>query len=168
MPDDKVPPFENIWEPIPTKKYRSGQMKEIKFLSDEFEKVSDWVRGIIEKIDREGTRKKILIVDDDRDILILLKEIIEQQGYDVDVEMGGIEALDKLSREKYDLLLSDIKMPGMDGIELCRECKAHPDLKNIPIILFSAYYDELKSCADSFLPKPIESKVLFKVIKEYL
>ncbi|NVM53231.1 MAG: response regulator [Candidatus Helarchaeota archaeon] len=156
MKEDKngrVPSFKDIWTHVPTpKRY------------DDLNTVSDWIKGIIDKVD--GKERRILIVDDEQDVLNSLRQILEHEGYQVDIATNGIEALDKLSRKNFSIVLSDIRMPAMDGIELSEACKNHPQLNRIPIILFSGYYDSFESCADYFLAKPIESQSLLKVIKK--
>ncbi|MHA1785917.1 MAG: response regulator [Candidatus Helarchaeota archaeon] len=112
--------------------------------------------------------KRILLVDDDQSFLKSLHEILKLEGFIIDVAMNGIEALNKISKEDYDLILSDIRMPAMDGVELCRECKSHSNLKNIPFIMYSGVIDDIDTCADNFLPKPIESKELLNIIRTHL
>ena len=165
---ENIPPFEEVWENIPQDDKKIHKSNNVEFISSEFDTVSDWIKNIIQKVDGDGRKKTILIVDDEKDILDSLKELLAHEGYEIDVAINGISALDKLSHGTFDLVLSDIRMPAMDGIELCKECKANPDLNEIPVILFSAYYDEMKSCADKFLQKPLKSRLLFKVIDELI
>ncbi len=151
--DENLPPFKEIWTHVPMpKKYNS------------LDTVSDWIKTIIDKVD--GTERRILVVDDEQEVLSSLKEILEHEGYSVDIATNGIDALDKLSRINFSIVLSDIRMPAMDGIEFAEILKNHPQLKRIPIILFSGYYDSFESCADYFLEKPIESESLLIVISK--
>ncbi|MHA1648868.1 MAG: response regulator [Candidatus Helarchaeota archaeon] len=150
---EKIPPFKKIWTHIPTP---DG--------TDDLNAVSEWLKSIIEKVD--GKERRIIIVDDEHEVLNSLKQILIYEGYKVDTATNGIEALDKLSRHNFDLILSDIRMPAMDGIELSEICKNHPQLKEIPIVLFSGYYDTFESVADYFLAKPIDSESLLRVISK--
>ncbi|MHA1266477.1 MAG: response regulator [Candidatus Helarchaeota archaeon] len=148
----KMPNFKDIWTHVPMPK---------KF--NDLDTVSDWVKSIINKVD--GVERRILVVDDEQEVLHSLKELLEHEGFRVETATNGIDALDKLSRKDFSLVLSDIRMPAMDGIELAEICKNHPQLNRIPIILFSGYYDKFESCADSFLAKPIESEQLLQEIR---
>lgn len=149
----KVPDFKDVWTHISTPKKYS-----------DLDTMSDWVKSIIEKVD--GTERRILIVDDEQEVLSSLKEILQHEGYHVEVATNGIDALDLLSRKNFSIILSDIRMPAMDGIELCEICKNHPQLNRIPIILFSGYYDTFESAADFFLEKPLDSESLVRVINK--
>ena len=77
----------------------------------------------------------VLIVDDDEEILISLKYFLERNGYVVDTSNTAQDALNKIHNTTFDAILSDIKMPNMDGLELLREVKD----TNIPLILMTAY-----------------------------
>lgn len=149
----EFPNFKDVWTHIPTPKG-----------VNDLNTISDWIKTIIEKID--GTERRILIVDDEQEVLHSLKEILEHEGFYIEVATNGIDALDLLSRKSFSIVLSDIRMPAMDGIELCEICKNHPQLSRIPIILFSGYYDTFESAADFFLEKPIDSESLLRVIQK--
>ena len=81
--------------------------------------------------------KKILVVDDEENIRLLYKEELNDEGYQVDVAASAEEALEKIHSGNPDVITLDIKMPGMDGIELMHKLK--DENTNIPIILCSAY-----------------------------
>ena len=81
--------------------------------------------------------KKILIVDDEENIRFLYKEELEEEGFSVDLAKNGLEALEKLSLFQPDLITLDIKMPGMDGIEVLKRIREKE--RQLPIILCSAY-----------------------------
>ena len=85
---------------------------------------------------------RVLIVDDDPRMAKTLKDILTVKGYEADVAHSGPEALEKTAETHFDCLLSDIKMPGINGVELFRAIrKTRPDL---PVVLMSAYaHDEL-------------------------
>ena len=114
--------------------------------------------------DLQGSR--IMVVEDDAMQRILLANVLEVQGYDVVHAENGRQALDKLEVESVDLVISDIIMPEMDGLELCRRLKEHAETISIPIILVTSLgtsEDILKGIdagANEFLTKPIEPKEL--------
>lgn len=83
-------------------------------------------------------RPLILAVDDTRQSLELLSNLLERAGYDVAHAMGGAEALELATKDAPDLILMDILMPGMNGIEVCRQLKANPATQGIPVIFLTA------------------------------
>ncbi|MFX0181451.1 MAG: response regulator [Candidatus Hodarchaeota archaeon] len=122
------------------------------------------------------TTKKsvILIVDDEPDTLLYLRTVLEKEGYTIYEASTGEEAL-QMTRQKPDLILMDIRMPQMDGFQVCEQIKQDIDYHNIPIILFSALLTEqqieqgsIKARADGFLKKPFELQALTEVIKRKL
>ena len=82
-------------------------------------------------------KKKILVVDDEEGLRLLYKEEFEDEGWDVELAASGEESLEKLESTHIDLVLLDIKMPGMDGVEVLRRVKEK--WKNLPVILCTAY-----------------------------
>lgn len=118
---------------------------------------------------------KILAVDDNEDNLYLMEVMLKGRGYEVVLSRDGAEALDKLNEDSFDLIISDILMPKMDGYSLCREVKKDENLKNIPFIFYTATYtskaDErfaLGLGADRFIIKPEEPEVFLKIISELI
>jgi len=106
---------------------------------------------------------KILIVDDIDENLYLLKTMLESQNHDTIEAKNGKIALSKLKTEQFDLIISDILMPTMDGFQFCSECKKDHQLKQIPFVFYTATYTEekdeefaLKLGADRFLRKPMD------------
>jgi diguanylate cyclase (GGDEF)-like protein/PAS domain S-box-containing protein len=103
----------------------------------------------------------ILIVDDAPDNLALLRSILLQQGYQTFVATSGGRAIDIAQRIQPDLVLLDIVMPGMDGLETCRRMKAHPATARIPVIFMSARgeLDDIVAGFDTgaadYIPKPL-------------
>jgi DNA-binding response OmpR family regulator len=83
-------------------------------------------------------RPRILAVDDTRQNLELLTKILERCGYDVALALDGSEALELAAKENPDLILMDILMPGMNGIEVCRRLKADPATHGIPVIFLTS------------------------------
>ncbi|WIF94164.1 response regulator transcription factor [Caminicella sporogenes] len=106
---------------------------------------------------------KILLVDDSKEILLLLKENFEREGYKVDTASDGQIAIDLFNKNKYHLVILDISMPKIDGIEVCRKIRTE---SNIPIILLTAKNEEidkvigLKIGADDYVTKPFGMKEL--------
>lgn len=102
----------------------------------------------------------ILVVDDEKDIRDTLGRILSKAGYEVRLASGAMEAWALVENYKPDLFLLDIKMPEVNGLELCRRIRANPGLRGIPIIMVTAYADEkeeaLKAGADDFLVKPLD------------
>ena len=92
----------------------------------------------------------ILIVDDEPANLQLLADLLKQRGHAVRVAPSGQLALNYISRQKPDLILLDVNMPGMDGYEVCRRLKDNPDWAMIPVIFISAS-DEEQNIVQSFV-----------------
>jgi PAS domain S-box-containing protein len=116
---------------------------------------------------------KILIVDDNKQNLLLLEAMLNGGRHAVVSAGNGIEALEKLGREKFDLIISDILMPGMDGFKLCVKCKEDEKLRAIPFIFTTSSYTEAKDeefgkslGAEAFLVRPIEPDEFLKKIDE--
>src|SRR2546425_10339154 len=81
--------------------------------------------------------KRILVVDDDENILSLERTILEQKGFDVTAAAGGGEALKLLAGQVFDLVLLDVMMPEIDGFTVCRKIKEDPRLKDVPVIFLT-------------------------------
>jgi type II secretory ATPase GspE/PulE/Tfp pilus assembly ATPase PilB-like protein/RNA polymerase subunit RPABC4/transcription elongation factor Spt4 len=108
------------------------------------------------------SKPKILVVDDDLNLAELLKRFLEREFYDVTVAHNGREAIEQVYLNKPDLIITDVVMPEMDGIELCRKLKSQLMTSFIPIIMLTRQSDletEVEGFevgADDFLPKPVE------------
>ncbi|MBX9924483.1 MAG: response regulator transcription factor [Rhabdochlamydiaceae bacterium] len=119
-------------------------------------------------------KKRIILIEDEEDIAALIKLQAELSGYKLHVEVDGINGYRTIEREKPDLVILDIMLPGQNGLDVCRKMKNSSDLKNIPIILLTAKSDELDVLlglelgADDYISKPFSSKVLFSRIKAVL
>ncbi len=119
-------------------------------------------------------KKRILLIEDEEDIAALIKLQAEGSGYKLHVEVDGINGYRAVEREKPDLVLLDIMLPGQNGFDVCRKIKTNPELKNIPVIILTAKGEELDVVlglelgADDYVAKPFSPKVLFSRIKAVL
>lgn len=117
---------------------------------------------------------KILLVDDELDILEFLSYNLIKEGYEVTTATNGLEALKKAKADKPDLILLDVMMPEMDGIEACEKIKKVDSLKDVLIVFLSARIEEFSQLAgyeagaDDYITKPIKPKVLMSKIKALL
>ena len=114
----------------------------------------------------------ILVVDDDLNISRILTTILKFNGYQVEIAHSGCEALKKLEKECFDCVLSDIKMPGGDGIELNRAIQARwPEL---PVVLMTAYSEDsltqhaLEDGAIAVLSKTLDINILLDLFSHLL
>lgn len=115
--------------------------------------------------------KTILVVDDEFDIASSLGLLLQLEGYDVVEASNGKEALRKICETRPDLVLSDIMMPVMDGLELLSEIKGSPELRKIPVIVMSAGRFDGEDHThpwDAFLAKPIGLDELLDTIHRLL
>jgi CheY-like chemotaxis protein len=116
------------------------------------------------------TQRTIMVVDDNPDIITIVKTILEGKGFTVFSASSGQELLALLKSQKPDLLILDIMMPEMDGLEVLTKLKAVTDTANIPVILLTAkvqYEDVLggyKLGADYYITKPFTSTQLINGI----
>ena len=114
--------------------------------------------------------QKVLVVDDEEPILELLKYNLEKQGYDVRTASDGIEAVEVAKKFHPELVLLDIMMPKMDGVEACRQIRAMPELVNTFIVFLTARAEEYSEIAafdvgaDDYILKPIKPRVLMSRI----
>jgi len=115
---------------------------------------------------------KILIVDDDPNGLYMLEVMLKGSGYEVASATNGAEALKKLNAEDFDVIISDILMPVMDGFQLCRKVKGNKNLNHILFIFYTATYTDekdeelaLKMGADKFIRKPVEPDEFIKIVQ---
>lgn len=114
----------------------------------------------------ESNLKKVLIVDDEPDILEIISYNLIKEGYEIQTAKDGIEALDRVASFKPDLVILDIMMPKMNGVEVCKTLRLKPEYNDTLIIFLTALSDEssqikgLETGADDYVSKPISPKVL--------
>lgn len=119
-------------------------------------------------------KQKILIVDDEPDILEFMQYNLEKEGFEVFLASSGKEAIEKAGQEQPDLIILDVMMPGMDGIETCREMRQDTRLKETIIAFLTARNEDysqiagFESGADDYIAKPIKPRVLISRIKALL
>lgn len=115
------------------------------------------------------TVKKILLVEDDRDISHLVKLHLEDEDYSVDISTDGNEGLEKAQGKDYDLIILDLMLPGVDGLEICRRLRSETDY--VPILMLTAKSSEidrivgLELGADDYLTKPFSVRELVARVK---
>lgn len=116
--------------------------------------------------------KKILIVDDEEDILNFLSYHFKKIGFSVTTAEDGVKGLLEFEKEEFDIIISDIRMPNMGGVEMCTEMKKRS--KSIPFLFLTAVTDDYKilyammSGADQIVDKPIKLDYLTSVVNGML
>lgn len=115
--------------------------------------------------------EKILIVEDDRHIVTLVSYILGREGYEVQVARDGVEGLDLARQFRPDLVVLDLNMPRMDGVEMCRRLKAEQN----PAVIFLTVHTErtavtrgYRAGADDYMVKPFELEELVQRVKSLL
>lgn len=112
-------------------------------------------------------KKKIMFVDDERDVVDSVKSILKKGGYDVVTAYSGKECLKKLESEKVDLILLDIMMPEMDGWDVCAKIKENKKTEKIPVVFLTAKTDPIskgmgKLASADYIEKPFDIKDLLR------
>lgn len=116
--------------------------------------------------------KKVLIVDDNNDIVWVVETILKRYGFEVLSTLKGEEVMSKTKKHNPQLILLDVFLSGIDGIEICNTLKSTPETMDIPIIMFSAHAnsdDVMKFCkADDFVAKPFDTNELVRKINHQI
>jgi two-component system phosphate regulon response regulator PhoB len=118
--------------------------------------------------------EKILVVDDEEDILELVRYNLSRESYRITVTLTGEKALEKAKAENLDLIILDLMLPGIDGLEVTRRLKNARATRNIPIIMLTAKGEEsdvvtgLELGADDYVTKPFSPKILIARVKTIL
>jgi DNA-binding response OmpR family regulator len=120
------------------------------------------------------TKKKILLIDDSNTVLMMEKMILAASGYEVVVAHDGQEGVSKAATERPDLILLDVVMPKMDGIEACRRLRAQEQTRSIPIIMVTTRSEanNVESCyrngCNDYVNKPINNTELLAKVRSLL
>ncbi|HEY3293965.1 MAG TPA: response regulator transcription factor [bacterium] len=120
------------------------------------------------------SKANILIVDDEEDILEMIEYNLVKEGYGVTRAQTGEKALRKLKDEPPDLVVLDLMLPGIDGLDVCRQIKSHPETAHLPVIMLTAKGTEadivtgLEIGADDYVIKPFSMRVLLARIRAAL
>lgn len=121
-----------------------------------------------------NNKQKILVVDDEPDILELIEYNLKKEGYQVYTAVNGLEAITFAKKYSPDLIILDIMMPKMDGIEACRQLRAIPEFKSTFIVFLTARSEEYSEIsgfnvgADDYIAKPIKPRALISRINAIL
>ncbi len=124
--------------------------------------------------DLGSTGPTVLVVDDEEDLLSLLEYNLEQEGFDVLLARDGVEAVEQAQEHEPDLIILDVMMPRMDGIEVCERLRKDAHLRTIPIMMLTARSEEedkvegLDVGADIYLGKPVSVSVIVSQTKALL
>ncbi len=117
---------------------------------------------------------KVLLVDDEQDIVDLLKYNLEREGYQVFTALNGRDALKSAKANRPDLIVLDIMMPGMDGVEVCGQLRQMPEFQNTFITFLTARSEDysqiagFEAGADDYITKPVRPKVFVSKVKAML
>ncbi len=118
--------------------------------------------------------EKVLIVEDEADILELIRYNLAKEGFNTSEALNGEKALRLAAQERPDLILLDIMLPEISGLEVCKRLKSSPDTRSIPIVMVTARGEEadivagLELGADDYVTKPFSPKVLLARVKTVL
>jgi len=116
----------------------------------------------------------ILVVDDEPRIRELTQMILEDKGYRVITAENGLEAIQKTEKETPDLVLLDVILPGISGVEVCRVLKSQPKTRSIPLVMFTVLGRDVdqrlaeESGCDGYFLKPFTPEDLLVEVKKYL
>lgn len=119
-------------------------------------------------------KKQILIVDDNEDIVTTYRVVLARMGYGVLYARDGNECLERIEESKPDLVLLDVRLPGLSGTEVCRLIKEKSQTKDVPVVAITASMSSdtknkmAEVGADEFLLKPIDVSDLNRVVKRFL
>jgi len=116
-------------------------------------------------------RPRILLADDDPRVLQVVSRFLDLEGYEMATVADGEAAVDAVTADPPDLVILDIMMPGIDGLEACRQIRANSATADTPILMFSALSDEAQAAedagADGLLPKPFTLPTLAAAVHTF-
>jgi two-component system chemotaxis response regulator CheY len=121
-----------------------------------------------------GRNHRILIVEDQSEIRLIFEWALQKAAYEVVTSHGARQALRLIDKQHFDLIITDLAMPGMSGVELIEEVRAHPERGRTPILVITAHgWDQFASQArvagcDGVLQKPVDPKMLRAEVDKYL
>lgn len=134
-----------------------------------------WPRGLpVTEEKGKDMNPTVLLVDDTKTVLMFEKMLLAGTGFNIDMAQSGMQALEKLDERKPDIILLDIMMPGMNGIEFCRRVRESERFSDIPIIIVTTKgEDEIRQLAfaagcNDFITKPLTKTELLEKINEHL
>lgn len=119
-------------------------------------------------------KSRILVVNDAQAVCVLITLILNRQGFEIIVAENGVEALKKLNELHFDLIITDLNMPEMDGYELTKIVRSHEKYRFIPIIFItggdrSAIYHKAKEAGSTaFISLPFEKEKLIKIVRTFI
>ena len=104
---------------------------------------------------------KVLVIDDDKDLLDIVKSLLTKRGFDVETDDNWQNGFEKIREFEPQIILLDVFLSGIDGLDICKQLKSNPLTSHIPIVIFSAYPRIAESAiyeydADDFIAKPFE------------
>ncbi|MBM4235183.1 MAG: response regulator [Firmicutes bacterium] len=118
--------------------------------------------------------KKILLVEDEKNVILGVRTCLDAVGYDVEIVENGEDALNAVNREHPDLILLDLLLPKVDGFEVLRVLKGDPETAMIPVIVLTAKAEEedrqraIDLGANNYMTKPFKPQELWDRLKSYL
>ena len=121
-----------------------------------------------------GTKKKILLIDDTVEVLMVIVDYLEMAGYEVTTASDGMKGIEQARLTKPDLILMDVQMPGLDGVEATKKLRADPTFKHVPIIALTALAmpNDRERCIaagmNEYMSKPIKLRALVNIIQKCL
>ena len=118
--------------------------------------------------------KRILVVEDDKDHRQIMRDLLVDAGFEVFEAVTGVEGVEKARSCRPDLILMDLQLPEIDGIEATRRIKAEPDLRGTPVIAVTSYalsgdHEKAREAGcDGYFPKPVSPRELLATIRKSL
>lgn len=120
------------------------------------------------------TKPLILLADDEEDIKTILSMYLENSGYDVETAYDGLDAMERIKERKPDLILMDIMMPVLDGIEVTRQIKEQEEFRDIPVVMLTAAAHSsmvqraMDAGARDYISKPFDPEKVNEIIQKIL